>query len=225
MIDSDVKKCVENGDFKGLRYIFLESLDVDPTFESYEEDFAYCKDIPGLFEAHRELTPLAENQQQWDDAYWVNLKMDMKKNFSLRRFEHMKQVARVVNAEKITRLTQERKLEEERKGLAEERAQQKNVVARKENPSQQTQPRDLSPKARQAENQEKQLAEKRRKLDEANRRTGAEEQAQKRNIAQLEADLARQNAQTGDSDSKKVLGVVLVAVAALVIIIILIMSL
>jgi hypothetical protein len=43
-----VKKCIDAGDIKGLRYIFLDSLDVDPTFEKYKDDYAVCKKIEGI---------------------------------------------------------------------------------------------------------------------------------------------------------------------------------
>ena len=44
-----VKKCIDAGDIKGLRYIFLDSLDVDPTFEKYKDDYAICRKIEGMF--------------------------------------------------------------------------------------------------------------------------------------------------------------------------------
>lgn len=103
-----VKKCVESGDVKGLRYIFLDSLDVDPTFEKYKDDYDECKKIEGLFEPYEELTGFSLNQSEWDMDYWDNLKYDQKQNFSEKRFEHMKEVAKVVNAEKVERLLAER---------------------------------------------------------------------------------------------------------------------
>ena len=38
---NEVKKCVDSGNLKSLRYIFVDCLDVDPTFEKYVEDFEY----------------------------------------------------------------------------------------------------------------------------------------------------------------------------------------
>ena len=52
----EVKKCVESKDIKGLRYIFVDCLDVDPTFEKYSEDYEYSKKVVGLFEEYKELT-------------------------------------------------------------------------------------------------------------------------------------------------------------------------
>ena len=42
---TEVKKCIESNDIKGLHYIFVDSLDVDPTFEKYKSDYEYCKKI------------------------------------------------------------------------------------------------------------------------------------------------------------------------------------
>ena len=47
-----VKKCMDEGDITGLRYIFLDSLDVDPTFEKYKEDYEVCRHLDGMFEPY-----------------------------------------------------------------------------------------------------------------------------------------------------------------------------
>lgn len=58
----EIKKYADSGDIKSLKYIFVDSLDVDPTFARYEEEYNYCKSIPGLLEPHIELTPFSENR-------------------------------------------------------------------------------------------------------------------------------------------------------------------
>lgn len=105
---SDVKKYADLGDIKRLKYIFLDSLDVDPTFEDYEEDYEYASKVPGLVEPYEELTPLIDNQSQWNENYWITIKRDLLKNFSIKRFEHMKKVARVIHADKLERIEKER---------------------------------------------------------------------------------------------------------------------
>ena len=55
-----VKKYADEGNIKGLKYIFVDALDVDPTFEKYREDFHYCKGL-NLFEPNRELSPKKQN--------------------------------------------------------------------------------------------------------------------------------------------------------------------
>ena len=177
----DVKKYAENNDIKGLRYIFVDCLDVDPTFEKYTEDFEYCKNIAGLFEAHKELTQMTENQKMWDDGYWVQLKTDMLKNFSRERFQHMRQVAQVVYAEKIVRIAAER------------------------------------------EEQRRWLEEKRRQLAKENQRVLDEERRQKERFEKRRTDSAQMTVPfMENSDSKKVLGVVLIVVIILIIILIIV---
>lgn len=106
---SEVKKCANNNDIKGLRYIFVDCLDVDPTFEKYSEDYEYCKSIRGFLEPYKELTPLHAQRSNWNKNYYNQLKLDLMKNFSEKRFEHMVEVAKVIYADKIARLQQERK--------------------------------------------------------------------------------------------------------------------
>lgn len=103
-----VKQCVEQNDLRGLHYIFAEALEADPTFEKYQEDYEYCKKLPGFLEAHVELHSQQNDPSVWDETYWTQLKLDQKKNFSEKRMEHMKQVASVVRKEKIERLRAER---------------------------------------------------------------------------------------------------------------------
>jgi len=103
-----VKRCVEQNDLRGLHYIFAEALEADPTFEKYQEDYEYCKKLPGFLEAYEELHPLKNDPSEWDETYWTQLKLDQKKNFSEKRMEHMKRVTLVVRKEKIERLQAER---------------------------------------------------------------------------------------------------------------------
>ena len=77
-----IKKLADSGDIKALKYIFVDALDVDPTFVRYEEEYNYCKSIPGLLDSHAELTPFRVNKADWNEEYWISLKMDLVKNFS-----------------------------------------------------------------------------------------------------------------------------------------------
>ena len=104
---AEVKKCADSNDIKGLHYIFVDCLDVDPTFEKYAADFEYCKNINGFLMTHTNLTPI-RNRTDWDRAYWEQLKLDLMKNFSEERFSHMREVAEYIYADKIKRLKEER---------------------------------------------------------------------------------------------------------------------
>lgn len=97
-----VKKAADANDIKSLKYIFVDALDVDPTFEYYQEDYDYVK-TKGLFEPHRELSGLNDNTSTWNMDYWKKIKLDLPKNFSEKRLMHMREVAKVVYAEKIRR--------------------------------------------------------------------------------------------------------------------------
>ena len=222
----DVKKYAENNDIKGLRYIFVDCLDVDPTFEKYAEDFDYCKKKAGLFEAHKELTPMTENQRMWNDDYWVQLKTDLLKNFSEERFRHMRQVAQVVYAEKIVRITEERKEQERRLEERRRQLEEENQHPLKEEQALKEQVEENHIEHIQMSKQEEQdrrLEERRRQLEEENQRLLDKERKQKERIEKIKADSAKTTASSMESfDSKKVLRVVLVVVIILVIILIIV---
>ena len=131
---AEVKRCIESNDIKGLHYIFVDSLDVDPTFEKYNGDYEYCKGINGFLEPHVDITPFLSSER-WNEKYWVQIKMDLMKNFSEKRFSHMRDVAKVIYSEKIKRLDEERKkIEEKHRALELEKQEiernQKEQMAR-----------------------------------------------------------------------------------------------
>ncbi|MCI8891022.1 MAG: hypothetical protein HFH34_06720 [Eubacterium sp.] len=107
-MQKDIKECIDSGDLDRLKFIFDDCLDVDPTFEKFADDFEACKNLPGLFEPYQELTPVRKDPSRWDDGYWIKLKTDLIKNFSIARFQHMQEVAKVVYADKIISLKKER---------------------------------------------------------------------------------------------------------------------
>lgn len=108
-ISKNIKECVDKKDKKGLVYIFVDSLDVDPTFIKYKDDYYYSlKEFPEWMDNHKDLTPFESDKSKWNTRYWERLKLDFQKNPSKERFNHMRQVAKVVYADKITRLLKER---------------------------------------------------------------------------------------------------------------------
>ena len=72
-MNTEIKKYADSGDIKALKYIFVDSLDVDPTFVRYEDEYNYCKSIPGLLESHVALTPFKTKKADWNEEYWTNL--------------------------------------------------------------------------------------------------------------------------------------------------------
>lgn len=108
-MDKDIKKYVDQRDINTLRYVFSQSLDVDPMFEEYSEEYEYCVS-KGVFETHLEdgFTPLTNDKGKWDKSYWTKLCLDLEKNLSKKRLDHMRDVAKVVYADKIKRLKESR---------------------------------------------------------------------------------------------------------------------
>lgn len=66
----EVKKCVDERDIKGLKYIFVDCFDVDFIFEKYVEDYEYCKNLNGFFESYKELILFLMDKSLWDENYW-----------------------------------------------------------------------------------------------------------------------------------------------------------
>lgn len=213
----EIKKCADQNDVKGLRYIFVDCLDVDPTFESYKEDYEYCKRIKGFFVDFEDITPLRTNSSDWNEDYWVKLKVDLLKNFSEKRFLHMIEVAKVVKADKIRRLQQERHLSK----VEQEKSIPKNNFDVHESV------KPVHGTSFDAEEQKKLLAEKQKELQIEYQMV--QEKIERENMQRAERaeklkaeELARkQQMVSANNSSKKVWGIVaLVAVVILVIILI-----
>ena len=220
-MNTEIKKFADSGDIKSLKYIFVDSLDVDPTFVRYEEEYNYCKSIPGLLEPHVELTPFSENKANWPEEYWTSLKMDLIKNFSDKRMSHMRDVAQVFLADKVQRILAER--------AANNTIQQS--VAPKAEPVQTEKVANITPKPdvtpkepsiSKAELQARQLEEERRKL-EAENKAHQEREARERaaRIEQQRRMQAQTQSQTGDGFSKKAIGIAVAAVTVAVVLILL----
>ena len=220
-MNTEIKKFADSGDIKSLKYIFVDSLDVDPTFVRYEEEYNYCKSIPGLLEPHVELTPFSENKSNWTEEYWTSLKMDLIKNFSDKRMSHMRDVAQVFLADKVQRILAER---------AANNTIQQNVTPKAE-PIQTEKVANITPKPgltpkepfiSKAELQARQLEEERRKL-EAENKAHQEREARER-AARMEQQRRMQTqpqSQTGDGFSKKAIGIAVAAVTVAVVLILL----
>lgn len=217
---AEVKKCAESKDIKGLHYIFVDCLDVDPTFEKYEADYEYCKGIDGFLEPHKEITPFL-GSEGWNKQYWEQLKMDLMKNFSEKRFSYMRMVAKSIYSDKIVRLNEERNRERKKmqtkiQNIPEEhdKVQKKTIVNSSSVSKSEEQDRMLAEKTRELELQNQQDEKKREK--ERRDRSKAARQAD----ATRQAEDAKRYQQSVES-SKKVLGVAIGIVAIIVVIVLL----
>lgn len=201
---ASVKAYIDAGNLNAVRYIFSDALEIDPTFEKYEEAYEYCKSIPGVLDPYEERTPLRQDPATWDEDYWRKLKSDLGKNFSDARMCHMREVAKVILAEKIQRLRKERAAEEARQ-------------AQKELPKPPVQPatdKGMPSGNLPTEEEEKRRVEKlQQEIEEHNRRI-EEQQAE---------ELRMQN---GGNPSKKALGIAIaVGIGAAVLVTVLVFAL
>lgn len=203
---AEIKKCVDAHDIKGLRYIFVDALDVDPTFEKYRDDYEYCKKMAGFFEPYQELSEMTPDSTRWDMQYWVRLKTDLIKNFSEKRFEHMIRVAKVVYAEKTARLKAERKEQKNRQV-------QKPVEKRIDTPTAKIRQED--PELR----EQRRLEEKRKALEAKNRRIENEQRKQLEGSGSAEEEHTKMKA--GHS-SKKVMGIVLTVIIVVAVLLVIV---
>jgi len=218
-MDTQIKKYADDRDLKSLKYIFVDALDVDPTFVRYEEEYNYCKDIPGLLEPYTELTPFIQDKAYWNEKYWASLKMDLLKNFSDRRMMHMKDVAQVFLAEKVQRILSERN------AAAVHSVRATPSSANEAKPESVTTSISNTPNISRAEQEQRELHEAKKKLDEENRRIEAERQAKARQLEQ-QRKLHQKQAQsipTGSS-SKKAIGIAVAAVVVAAVILILLLK-
>lgn len=216
-MNTEIKKYADSGDIKSLKYIFVDSLDVDPTFVRYKEEYNYCKSIPGLLESHVELTPFRANKTDWNEEYWTSLKMDLVKNFSDRRMSHMREVAQVFLADKVQRILAER---------ATSNSVPNTPIAKAEPVSASAQKTEYAaPKAAEPVGQaySSKAAEQKRQLEEEKRKLEAENKAQaalrEREAAQRAARIEQQRreqeqtaVQAGGGFSKKAIGIAVAAI-------------
>ena len=216
---AEVRKCIESNDIKGLHYVFVDCLDVDPTFEKYEEDYEYCKSISGFLEEYIEITPLINDKTKWDGQYWQKLKSDLMKNFSNRRFIHMKKVAKIIYKDKVTRLLEERNKPEHNEQIVisnkEKNTIEKPTVIQKE------EVRDTG-ETFISDHDKKTNEEEKINLPLHNKKNEKKQEEQKRKIAEANAESMRQQNGRGKLNLKKVVGIAVVFIVIIVAIIALI---
>lgn len=203
-----VKKYADEGNVRRLRYIFRDSLDVDPTFEAYYESYRYCDKVSNLFDEHKELHPMMDNQELWNMQYWQQLSIDLMNNYSRERFEHMIRVAPIVYAEKVKCLQKERqaKREQQRESNKISQPVEKNSFERK------VEYTDSNSKLMSME--QKKVEQDKQELAEKNRKATENEKAQQARVAARKAELAKKtsnSSQRGDS-TKKLIGLVILII-------------
>lgn len=101
-MNNTIKKYADENDIEGLKFAFKDMLDVDPSFNEFLEEYNYVLKN-GLFEPHRSLSGLNNDKSVWDKSYWIRIKRDLLENFSKERIDHMREVAKVIYADKLRR--------------------------------------------------------------------------------------------------------------------------
>lgn len=197
----EVKQSADAGDVKDLKYIFVDSLDVDPTFEEYLDDYNYCVK-KGLFEPHKKLNDFSNRQADWNDDYWQKIKRDLLKNFSRERLDHMRKVALVVLADKVERLKRER--QQNRQPAPPPKVSQPPAAVRPTSPP----PPPLKSKAQQ---QQEELEAARQKLAQENA------EIEQKQIRKSQFQQQINNQKNEDTSSKKAPGIALLIIIAAVI--------
>lgn len=209
-MNSEIKKLADSGDIKALKYIFVDALDVDPTFVRYEEEYNYCKSIPGLLDSHAELTPFRANKADWNEEYWISLKMDLVKNFSDRRMTHMREVAKTFLADKVQRILAERANSNSVQNTPDTKVEPISVLTQKTEyvhpkATDRVRPASTSKAAEQA----RQLEAEKRKLEAENKVAAQRERDARLKKQRYEQDQA---AESGGGFPKKVIGIAVAAV-------------
>lgn len=223
-MDIQIKNYADSKNLKELKYIFVDALDVDPTFVRYEEEYNYCKSIPGLLEPHIELTPFIQDKSRWNEVYWTSLKTDLIKNFSDRRMMHMKEVAQVFLAEKVQRI-----LEERRAALSTPVTPATPVttpvVEAKKKPEVVHAPAPKTETISKEEQQKREFEADQRRLAEENRRALEAEKADAERIKRQQQMnySAPQHRQAG-APSKKAIGIAVAALAVAAVVLILVLK-
>lgn len=212
-INKDVKICVDSKDRVGLKHIFADCLDADPTFDESKYDYEYCKqNAKWLFEEYKELTPLSQNKSDWNQKYWAEIKFDLENNFCDKRFQHMVKVAQVVYKDKIERLKKERQSKSEKQRTEiEEKKRALEEENRRIEQQQYQQIRSQKPAISASERQRIEIEEKKRALEEENRRIEQQEQ-------QEQSYTEKKYQQSNGDSSKKAFGVVLLVIIVMAVV-------
>lgn len=182
----EINRCIENNDMIGLRYIFLDCLDVDPTFEKYKEGYDKVKTIDGFFEDYVEIHPLVDEKEKWNEDYWIQLKNDLRENFSEKRFMHMRKVAKVYFSDKISKLEMQRANEKIKKVEDKICREEKKDSSKLTKDSSKPKEDGLSAKERQDKWIEERKEEEKEKYEAKTRQIQKEEQKQKGKVDKRE---------------------------------------
>lgn len=103
------REAVNSKDIRLVRIIMEDSLLNDLTFSDFEQMNIEAKNLEGLYDEHdgRELN--LENPSIWDDDYMNKLMVQVVRNFSKERVDHLKKVIRKLYPPKQIKVASEKK--------------------------------------------------------------------------------------------------------------------
>lgn len=109
-IREEFKEAVEKNDLTTVRVMIKGSFVIDPTFKKLNEYIKYAEDrLPDLYEEHDD--DEFENSD-WNKDYMNKQLNKLMYNFSKERIAHLKEVCKSIYGERIERIEQRRKEEE-----------------------------------------------------------------------------------------------------------------
>ena len=92
-------EAVNNGDILGVRIMMKNSLLFDRTFAQFSEMEKEAAKMNGLYDVH-DGRELITDKSKWDDNYMNLLMVQVTKNFSHERLNHLKEVVRYLRPPK-----------------------------------------------------------------------------------------------------------------------------
>ena len=145
--------------------------------------------------------------------YWGKIKFDQKKNFSEKRFEHMRTIAKEVHAEKVKRLMAER---EEKKVKFEKEFE--SVIPTTELNKQQIKNDTLYSQAKISEADQRRLEEKKKELALRNQAFEKEQKSRKSNqVNYTDRDENNDLTKKEQDNAKKYVGIALIALMVVIV--------
>lgn len=92
-ITNAFREAVENGNMIGIRIMLKDSLLVDPSFKEFAEMECLVSQISNFYDIH-DGRELIIDESMWDNNYMDKLMVQVVRNFSHERVEHLKKVVR-----------------------------------------------------------------------------------------------------------------------------------
>lgn len=102
MISEEFKRNVEFGDLITVRSALLDYLIIDTTFAQFDEALKYAQNTMPLIDEENGKEKYNNDENAWNENYLNKQKVALMVNFSKKRIEHIKNVARFVLDKKKT---------------------------------------------------------------------------------------------------------------------------